>query len=276
MRKETFIIRTEWMDSILELPDEDKATILKNLFYFHSENENLINLKNLSVKLVWKLIEPNLQRNINQYDKRCLTSIENGKKGGRPRNLKKPKKPNETLSDLDLDSDLVIDNDSDLDNVNEENIKAGGKKNQENNVKGKPSPFFENFKLKYLEWKNKQGDIPYVWSGKDNKAMGQLISKIKQLIFEKEKNSAKKEKEYTSLNDIPAEEVLGALSYILANMPEWYKANNSSISVINSNLNEIIQQIKSNKNGKSNTNSVDESKRRALEALARRYGNKNI
>jgi hypothetical protein len=140
--KETFIIRTEWMDSILELQPEEQAEIFRNLFHFHSGNENLINLNNLSVKLVWKLIAPNLQRNITAYDKRSLTSAENGRKGGRPsdkvpdnqetkpnsnnlNNLtQKPtltKEPIESLSVSVSDSDSVSVSDSD----NKENAPIG-------------------------------------------------------------------------------------------------------------------------------------------------------
>lgn len=112
--KETFIMRTEWKESILELSTEEQATIFQNLFHYHSGNENLINLNNLSVKLVWRLIEPNLKRNIESYDKRKTTSAENGKLGGRPHKneeittntkpnnlISKPKitkEPNESLS----------------------------------------------------------------------------------------------------------------------------------------------------------------------------------
>jgi len=110
--KETFIIRTEWFDAIEDLSELEQSIILKNLFYFHSDKENLINLNNLSVKLVWKLIEPNLIRNINDYDKRRETSKDNGKLGGRPpksneNKPNKPNKPNETLSVSDSVSDSV-------------------------------------------------------------------------------------------------------------------------------------------------------------------------
>ena len=129
--KDTFIIRTEWFESISELDDTEQAMIFRNLFHFHNGEENLINLNNRAVKLVWKLLEPNLKRNIDNYDKRCETSANNGKLGGRPKksteenlnNLKKPNeepnnfgKPNETLNDsvLDSDSEPVIDSEIDL------------------------------------------------------------------------------------------------------------------------------------------------------------------
>lgn len=118
--RETFIIRTEWWDAISELSIEDRAEIFRLLFVYHSDNNNLNNLNNnlnnlnnLNIKLVWKLIEPNLKRNITSYDKRCDTSRLNGALGGRPPDNKtpkssdkkepnhepnKPNKPNVTLS----------------------------------------------------------------------------------------------------------------------------------------------------------------------------------
>jgi hypothetical protein len=134
--KETFIVRTEWSDAIFDLSPEDKATVFDNLFHYHLGNENLINLNNLTVKLVWKLIQPNLIRNIDQYDKRRETSIENGKKGGRPQkesnqdeinlnnlnnNLNNLTEPNETLSVSVsvLDSVIVSDNDLKKNSVSE-------------------------------------------------------------------------------------------------------------------------------------------------------------
>jgi len=104
--KDTFIIRTEWQEAIFELEPLDRATIFENLFHFHAGNNNLINLKNLTVKLVWKIIEPTLKRTSDAYDRRVETSKENGKKGGRPITKKKPKKPTKPDSDRKgLDND---------------------------------------------------------------------------------------------------------------------------------------------------------------------------
>lgn len=129
--KDTFIIRTEWADAIFELDPLDQAQIFRNLFHFHNGEENLINLNNLTVKLVWKLIQPNLIRNIDSYDKRKETSSLNGKLGGRPKkedktdeknlnnlnqNLNNLTEPNETLNVIDSvfvsDSVPVIVNDN--------------------------------------------------------------------------------------------------------------------------------------------------------------------
>jgi len=106
MAKETFILRTEWWDAISELDKDDRSDILEMLFLYHLEEE-VQTPSSLSVRLVWKLLEPNLKRNISYYDKRGETSKENGKLGGRKpnNNLKEPKEPIVTLSDTDTDTD---------------------------------------------------------------------------------------------------------------------------------------------------------------------------
>jgi len=107
--KETFIIRTEWFDAISELQPKEQAIILNNLFNFHLGNDDLIDLDIFSVKLVWKLIQPNLTRNIEKYDNKRNASRENGKLGGRPRknlnneqviDIEENKKPKNNLKNL--------------------------------------------------------------------------------------------------------------------------------------------------------------------------------
>ena len=105
--KDTFIIRTEWWPAISKLNDTQKAKILTNLFNFHSDGE--VDLSDPLIELVWSFIEPNLMRNIANYDKRVKIAAENGSKGGRPKAngnqnnqvgfLGFDKKPIETLND---------------------------------------------------------------------------------------------------------------------------------------------------------------------------------
>lgn len=80
--KETFIIRTEWFDSIGLISPLEQAEIFRNLFLYHLGEE--LTFSTLNVKLIFSLILPNLARNITEYDKRRDTSAENGKLGGRP------------------------------------------------------------------------------------------------------------------------------------------------------------------------------------------------
>jgi len=64
--KDTFILRSEWWPAISKLNDNQKAIILTNLFNFHSDTD--IDLTDPLVELVWSFIEPNLIRNIVNYD----------------------------------------------------------------------------------------------------------------------------------------------------------------------------------------------------------------
>lgn len=123
--KDTFILRSEWWPAISKLNDTQKAKILTNLFNFHSDGE--IDLSDPLIELVWSFIEPNLMRNIVNYDKRVKIAAENGSKGGRPKAngnqnnqvgfLGSDKKQIETLNDSDSVSvsvnDSVNDNGSD-------------------------------------------------------------------------------------------------------------------------------------------------------------------
>ena len=110
--KETFIVRTEWMKSISKMDTEGQAAMLMNLFHYHAGNHNLINLTNPIVELVWDIIEPNLLRNIEDYDRRRDTSSENGKKGGRPRKATEPpgnnlNKPNSEPNNLPIPNESL-------------------------------------------------------------------------------------------------------------------------------------------------------------------------
>lgn len=161
--KDTFIIRTEWADAIFELDPLDQAQIFRNLFHFHNGEENLINLNNLTVKLVWKLIQPNLIRNIDSYDKRKETSSLNGKLGGRPKkedktdeknlnnlnqNLNNLTEPNETLNVID--SVFVSDSVPVIDSENSSLKKETKKKKVEIEIKKIEGSEYGDGELHYL------------------------------------------------------------------------------------------------------------------------------
>jgi len=124
MIKETFIIRTEWYEAIAELDPKDQATILRNLFAYHCDQD--ITLDTFGVKIVWKLIEPTLSRSADTYERKLIANRENGKRGGRPPK-EEPKEisqenPKNQVVVLDITqekeitlSDSHIDSESDID-----------------------------------------------------------------------------------------------------------------------------------------------------------------
>jgi len=123
--KDTFIIRSEWYPAISKLNDTQKAIILTNLFKFHSDGE--VDLSDALVELVWSFIEPNLIRNMANYEDRVKKASENGKKGGRPKSEENQnkglafsetnKKPIETLNVSVSDSVSVNESDNVSDKI---------------------------------------------------------------------------------------------------------------------------------------------------------------
>jgi hypothetical protein len=123
--KDTFIIRSEWWPAISKLNDSQKAIILSNLFKFHADGN--VDLSDPLVELVWSFIEPNLIRNMTNYEERVKKASENGKKGGRPKSEEKQtkglafsetnKKPIETLNVSVSDNVSVSENDSVCDKI---------------------------------------------------------------------------------------------------------------------------------------------------------------
>jgi len=108
MNKETFILRSEWYGAISKLSVKEKAKMLDNLFGYHIKGSDAVDNNTAGLELLWSMLEPNLVRNIENYDRRKDTSSENGKKGGRPsinKNLNNLEKPSDNLNNLTLSGD---------------------------------------------------------------------------------------------------------------------------------------------------------------------------
>lgn len=121
-KKKSFVMYDEWQEIFEMLPPEEAVTLLSMIFEY-SKNGNLNNIEKPKItdrlNLVWIGIRNTLERDKISYDKRCETSKENGKKGGRPKNQKNLNKPKK--ADNDNVNDNVNDNDNDNVNDNEKN-----------------------------------------------------------------------------------------------------------------------------------------------------------
>lgn len=116
MKKETFIFRTEWIQYFDMLDSDDLGRCLHIIKDYVEKNEEP-KKPNLSDRLlmVWTFIKNQLDKDLTKYDKRCETSKENGKKGGRPKkeeNLKNLKNPEKHDNDYEYDYDNDYDNDN--------------------------------------------------------------------------------------------------------------------------------------------------------------------
>lgn len=125
--KNSFLIYYEYEEQLSILSDEQLGILLRAIFKYEKYNE--IPKLDGVLQLAFMFIKGNLDRDREKYDKRCETSANNGKLGGRPsskkpnskpnskpnKNLKKPKKAdNDNVNDNDNDNDIEIDNEKDI------------------------------------------------------------------------------------------------------------------------------------------------------------------
>lgn len=264
--KETFIIRTEWAEAIMELEPMDQATIFQNLFNFHLGNENLINLNNLSVKLVWKLIEPNLKRNIAAYDKRSVTSADNGRLGGRPKNEvaeSQEEKPNSdnlnNLTEKPIETKKPIESLSVSDSVSNgvsDGVSDGDSKKKTSS--GKPDSLTFEFLELYNKFLEEKIGTTEQFSVAGRAGLSKTIRYLREQV--------QKKHEGADVETI-ANETINAWRWILSNFDRWDKFHQNQLKLeqINSNLINIITTIK---NGNSKTSKRPSARDLAAEAFA--------
>lgn len=81
----------------------------------------------------------------------------------------------------------------------------------------------------FLEAYKKHTGFDYSFGAKDGKALVSIISKIGNLE--------------SSLDDVMK---LDSFNVLICNLPDWYKQNAFSLTVINNKFNEIVASIKNN------------------------------
>ena len=109
---EQFIIKLEWEKSFNKMTDEQKGIFLQVFFDYHNKKE--LNFKgDIVVECVWWSLEPNIIR----INDKFTSSVENGKKGGRPKQTQpkpnnNPIEPNHnqpiTLKEKEKEKEKVI------------------------------------------------------------------------------------------------------------------------------------------------------------------------
>lgn len=118
----------------------------------------------------------------------------------------------------------------------------------ERQSKEKETTLFAQCRDTFMEAYKKHTGIDYSFGAKDGIAVSQLIDKIQCLI------------EYKS----PAD-ALATFEAFINNLPDWYKQNAFSLTVINNKFNEIVASIR--KNGGKKTGITDDYKARVLNDL---------
>lgn len=113
---EQFIIRLEWQPFFNKMTDVQRGIMISVFFDYHNGNE-LDFKEDVLVEALWLSMKPNIDR----MNKKYQTSVENGKKGGRPRKTQtKPKetqtKPKETEDNL---TDTLKEKEKEKENIKE-------------------------------------------------------------------------------------------------------------------------------------------------------------
>jgi len=145
----SFIFYSSYYDAISELPPEEQGLIYKAIIDYGIAQIEPTNLTPAG-KMCFKLIKPTIDAALSRYD----ASVENGKKGGRPRNnppetQKEPSqnleetqtKPTQNLEqsqvkpsqNLNKDMDIDVDLDIDIKQDKDINFELVNKKNKFNN-----------------------------------------------------------------------------------------------------------------------------------------------
>ena len=134
MMKNSFLFYYEYREILEDLSNEEIGILLRAILDYEIDSiePNFTGL----LKMAFKVIKGNLDRDREKYDKRCETSAQNGRLGGRPRKLEKPnskpnskpKKPkkadNETDNDDETDADDEFRKSADLSDSEESEINA--------------------------------------------------------------------------------------------------------------------------------------------------------
>ena len=155
------------------------------------------------------------------------------------------KKGKEDMNNISKTYEQHMENENENENVN--------KKGNENAKKRKSkNPIHTPMKEAFLTAYEIETGLEYQWTAAHAKNLNGIANKIRKTI----KAGGK---------EVTDQSVINAWSYILENIPDWYKGDGFSISVWNSKFNEMISIIKKpSNNGK--------QKGATLQEIAKLYG----
>ena len=210
--KKSFVLYTDWINTIEELDDIDAGILIKHIFRY--VNDQSPETENKMVRLVFAQIKQQLKRDLEKYEGKRKQWKEAGEKSAEARRVKKNE---QNPTSVEIPSTVSTVNVSDSVNVNASVII--------------PSINIVASQLDYnklVEFWLKEFRIGWTFGGQQGKAMKSIIKKIKAL----KSNS----------------EPIDVFRVICSKLPKWYE--NKDLQIIDSKFNEIISEIKNSQNGK--------------------------
>ena len=183
--KKGFILYADIIHTVKKLPIEKRGELFTVILeYVNDENPEV---KDILIDLVFEPIKRQLKRDLHKYEIRAERSRENGKLGGRPKNLVKPKKPTRLKNNLTKPRkpDTVNVNDIVIVTVNDKereiSILRAFKENVINEAKN--LNIEENTYIEFLEyWTEKDFETQlYQWQTKENFGIKSRLKNWKRL-----------------------------------------------------------------------------------------------
>lgn len=114
MKKDSFVLYTNYMDYAEDLPDEEFGRLMRIVFqYVKSGEEPEKDSLSLAVKMLFKVIKNDIDINAEKYENTCKARSEAGKKGGRPKKANGNSAFSEKAKKADNEYDYECDNDND-------------------------------------------------------------------------------------------------------------------------------------------------------------------
>ncbi len=126
--KKSFVLYTDLIHTVRKMKREKRGDLFLTILEYVNDENPVI--KDEIIDLVFEPIKQQLKRDLQNWLKTCERNTKNGKKGGRPKNPIKPKKPNGLSGNPikpkkpDNDNDNDTDNDNDNDNDSDTVIKS--------------------------------------------------------------------------------------------------------------------------------------------------------
>lgn len=191
--KKAFLLKNNWIEIFNDLSDKQAGVLIKALFDYNVKGEKPADLTDIEVKAYFNVMLLDCNAMNASYDRRCETSVTNGRLGGRPSKTtdeEKPKKPN-NLSKADNE------------NENEKDLRKKEIKKETVTADAMTPPPTNSRYAEFVEWQ--KSEAPNVL------AMKEPISEVQ---FEK------------LMADYSAEQV----AKTLRNMHNWPKLSKNNVS----------------------------------------------
>jgi hypothetical protein len=219
--KKGFILYADWISTFEELEDDEAGRLIKHIFRYVNDLDP--ESADKVVRLVFSQIKQQLKRDLEKYENKRKQWSDAGQKSAESRRLKKVERNPTVVESVATDSTVIV-------NVTDNVIvtdKVKVIKDNNKDVAKMPLVYYQPC----LDFWLKEFHPDWTFGGVQGKALKSLIKKIEKL--RKNENDS----------------IVELFKIICWKLPDWYK--DKDLPIIDSKFNEIIEQIKTQNNGKS-------------------------